>query len=140
MNNSQPRVVLDTNVLLSALIFGGKPRQLIEMFARSEVTVVISEEIFTEMRRKVSQKFPDFIDDAVTMELLLEQDAKMVKLGSLTITICRDADDNRILETAILGKCQYIVTGDKDLLTLKAYKSVQIVNPAEFLETCANKK
>lgn len=131
--NDHSRVVLDTNVLLSALVFGGRPRTIIEMFARGQIDVVVSEEIFTEMRRKVAVKFPNFIEDLKQMELLLKQDAETVQLGSITIDVCRDPDDNRILEAATIGKCQFIVTGDKDLLVLKQYDQVKICTPADFL-------
>ena len=131
---SRPRVVLDTNVLPSALVFGGRPRQVIELLARGLIDVVISEEILTEMRRHVTNKFPAFTDDLVKFEILLEQDSETVRLGSITITLCRDPDDNRIIETAVLGSCNYIVSGDKDLLILKTYEDIQILKPAEFLE------
>ena len=127
------RIVLDTNIFLSALIFGGKPRQLIEMLARGQIEVVISEPILTEMRRKVSQKFPGFAGELEQMELLLEQDAELVKLGAITITVCRDPDDNRILETAVLGKCSHIITGDKDLLVLRQYEKILVLKPADFM-------
>ena len=130
----KPRVVLDTNVLLSALVFGGRPRQVIELLARDLIDVVISEEILTEVRRHVANKFPTFTDDLVKFEILLEQDSELVKLGSITIAVCRDPDDNRILETATLGSCNYIASGDKDLLVLGIYKNIQILKPAEFLE------
>lgn len=131
---NKPRVVLDTNVLLSALVFGGRPRQVVELLARDLIDLVISEEILTEMRRHVANKFSAFTDDLVKFEMLLEQDSELVKLGGITITVCRDADDNRILETAVLGSCEYIVSGDKDLLVLERYKNIQILKPAEFLE------
>jgi putative PIN family toxin of toxin-antitoxin system len=131
---NKPRVVFDTNVLLSALVFGGRPRQVVELLARDLIDVVISGEILTEMRRHVANKFPTFTDDLVKFEMLLEQDSELVKLGGITITVCRDADDNRILETAVLGSCEYIVSGDKDLLVLERYKNIQILKPAKFLE------
>lgn len=130
---SRPRVVIDTNVLLSALVFGGKPREVIELLARDAIDVVVSEEILTEMRRHVANKFPVFTSDLAKFEILLEQDSESVKLGSITINVCRDPDDNRIIETAVLGSCDYIVSGDKDLLVLESYKNIQILKPAEFL-------
>jgi predicted nucleic acid-binding protein len=65
------------------------------------------------------------------------EDAESIKLGSVTITICRDPDDNRILETAIIGDCECIVSGDKDLLSLEHYHKIRILKPAEFLEQVA---
>ncbi len=133
----RPRIVVDTNVWLSALVFGGIPRCVVELFVHGTVEVVLSEEIFTEMRRKVASKFPDFASDLARMELLLCNDAETVKLGEITITICRDPGDNRILETAVVGGCDYIVTGDKDLLTLGIYKGIRIMKPADFLTVLA---
>ena len=130
----KPRVVLDTNVLLSALVFGGKPRQIIELLARGLIEVVISEEILTEMRRKISSKFPNFTDDLAGMEVLMEQDAELVKLGNITINVCRDPDDNRIIETGVIGACNYIVSGDNDLLVFGSYKDIRILKPEEFLK------
>ena len=45
----------------------------------------------------------------------------------------RDTDDNKVLETAVVGKCNWIITGDKDLLTVKKYQQIKIVNPGQFL-------
>ncbi|MBW4062110.1 putative toxin-antitoxin system toxin component, PIN family [Candidatus Saccharibacteria bacterium] len=132
--DNRPRVVIDTNVWVSALVFGGKPRQVVELLARGIVEVVISPEILTEMRRKIASKFPDFGTDLGLIEILLEQDAELVMLGSITVTASRDDDDNRILETALVGNCNYIVSGDKDLLVLGSYEGVEILAPAEFME------
>jgi len=120
-------------VLLSALIFGGKPRLILEQFFHGHIDLIMSEEILTEMRRKITQKFPSFSKDLDRLSLLLKQDAEWVKLGTITITICRDFDDNRILETAVIGNCTYIVSGDQVLLILENHKNIQIVKPSEFL-------
>ena len=125
--------MLDTNVWLSALVFGGKPRQIVALFARGFVSVVVSEEILTEMRRNVRRAFPDFSDDLARMEALIEQDAEMAQLGTVTIAVCRDPNDNHILETAIIGQCAYIVSGDNDLLALKSCQGIRILKPDEFL-------
>jgi putative PIN family toxin of toxin-antitoxin system len=132
--NARPRVVLDTNVWLSALVFGGKPRQVVELLARGMIEVVISPEILTEMRRKIAQKFPDFGPDLALMELLIEQETELARLGGVTIYVARDEDDNRVLETTVIGGCGYIVSGDKDLLVLKSYEGIQILAPAAFLK------
>jgi putative PIN family toxin of toxin-antitoxin system len=132
--NARPRVVLDTNVWLSALVFGGKPRQVVELLVRGMIEVVISPEILTEMRRKITQKFPDFGPDLALMELLIEQETELARLGGVTIHVARDEDDNRVLETAVIGGCGYIVSGDKDLLVLKSYEGIQILAPAAFLK------
>lgn len=132
--NKRLRVVLDTNVLISALVFGGKPRQVTDVLAEKKIDIVIAEEILTELRRKVRAKFPIFIEELLRLELLLNRYAERVLLGSIRVSICRDEEDNRIIETAMIGHCQYIVSGDKDLLSLKSYGNIRIIKPAVLLE------
>lgn len=131
---NKPRIVIDTNVLISGIVFGGKPRQILDLLAERSVIVIVAEEILTELRRKISSKFPEFIEDLNKVELLLKRDAVLIKLGVIHINISRDTDDNKFIETAILGKCSFIVTGDKDLLVVKSYANIRVVKPAEFLE------
>ncbi len=134
MKNSQSlRVVIDTNVLVSALVFGGKPRAVVELLADS-IIVVISQEIVTELRRIIHSKFPNFAEDLLRLEKLLERDAHLVELGSVQVTTSRDPDDDKFIETAVAGNCQYIISGDKDLLDIGLYKDIQIVKPAAFLQ------
>ncbi len=131
---NKPRIVIDTNVLISGIVFGGKPRQILDLLAEQSVIIIVAEEILTELRRKISSKFPEFIKDLNKVELLLKRDAVQIKLGVIPINISRDTDDNKFIEASILGKCSFIVTGDKDLLVLKTYENIRIVKPAEFLE------
>ena len=134
MKSSQKlRVVLDTNVLVSALVFGGKPRIAIEAVLE-DGTVIISPEILTEVRRIVHAKFPTFVKHFERLDQLLKRDTVGVELGSIQVTVCRDPDDNRIIETAVIGNATYIVSGDKDLLVLQTYEAIKILKPVEFLE------
>jgi putative PIN family toxin of toxin-antitoxin system len=131
---SSIRVVIDTNVWLSGLIFGGKPGEIIDLFVGETITVVISEELLSELRRKITEKFPLYIPNLDLLEASLLKDAEIVKLGSQTISLSRDVDDDKFIETASIGECQFIISGDKDLTDLASYKNIQIVKPAKFLE------
>jgi len=115
-------------------VFGGKPRKLLDSVADRSITIVIAEELLTETRRIIVSKFPDFLEDLQRIEKLLKRDGILVKLGSINVTVSRDPDDDKFIETAILGGCQYIVSGDKDLLTLESYENIQIVTVATFLD------
>ena len=126
------KVVLDTNVLVSALVFGGKPQAVIQWLVENGSTY-ISQDILTETRRIVHAKFPNFHIDLARLEKLLERDVLWVVLGSIKVNICQDPDDNMIIETAILGQCSYIVSGDNDLLVLKNYQNIQIETPSHFI-------
>lgn len=127
------RVVIDANVWISALVFGGAPRELIESCVRWGVRLIVSAELETEIRRVVSVKFPDFSDDLDALFEAVEGDVDRVRLGSITIDACRDPDDNRVLETAVLGGADTIVSGDKDLLVLGEYDDIAILRPSEWI-------
>ena len=131
-NDKSPKVVLDTNVLVSALVFGGKPRAVVEMLLENG-TIIVSAEILTEIRRIIHAKFPAFKIHLARLEKLLKRDAKWVELGSTQVTVYRDPDDNKIIETAVIGTADYIVSGDEDLLVLQAYGAITILKSAEFL-------
>ena len=135
MNNTNDsiRIVIDTNVFISAIVFGGKPRQVINLVADDSVTFIMAEAIITELRRIIVSKFPGFLEDLMKVEKLLEQDAEWVKLGFNTERITRDPNDDKFIETALIGNCHYIISGDKDLLDLKEYKGIKILSPAGFL-------
>lgn len=68
------------------------------------------------------------------MTLFVEQQTEITRAVS-RINICQDPDDNSILAAAVDSKCTYLVTGDVDLLVLKAFQGVTLVNPREFMES-----
>lgn len=131
---SKPRIVLDTNVWVSGLVFAGQPGKILDLFGLDEVRIVISEELLSELRRIITEKFPLYILDLQLLIEAIHQRALLVELGSQTVTASRDPDDNTVIETALIGNCKYIVSGDKDLLVIANYEDIQIITPAEFLE------
>jgi putative PIN family toxin of toxin-antitoxin system len=139
MTTGKIRVVIDTNVWLSGLVFGGQPKELIRLFIEDTISVVISEELISELRRKIVQKFPLYIPNVDLLELSLRQDANLIKLGSQTVNASRDPDDNKVIETALIGQCHYIVSGDKDLLVLKNFAGITILKPTDLINIIATK-
>ena len=133
--NQHTVIVIDSSVWISALIFGGNPGKILKLFVDNKVEVVMSEEIITELRRIIINKFPLFVNSLNLLEASLRKDTVFVQLGSITIDASRDVDDNRILETAYIGKAKYIISGDKDLLVLKKYEDIKILSPVDFLKT-----
>lgn len=129
------RVVIDSNVWISALVFGGQPRKVFERIIQQGQLIICSEAIVTEIRRVLSRKFPDFVHDFELLLIALERVIITIPLGSITIAVCRDVDDNKILETAVLGDAEVIISGDNDLLILEHYQSIAIVTPNRWLET-----
>ena len=127
------RFVIDSNVWVSALVFGGAPRQVFEGVVLDGIALVVSAELLSEIRRILTQKFPDFLADFDALLVALQQNLTVVLLGSITISASRDSDHNKVLETAVIGHATEIISGDKDLLVLSYYDSIRIQKPTEWL-------
>ncbi len=134
MTTSRPQVVLDTNVWISGLVFGGNPEKIIRLFIDGQINVVTSEELLSELRRKIAELFPLFLPNLGLLEESIREDALVVKLGIVRITASRDATDNVFIETAVTGNAESIISGDKDLLVLGSYKHINILKPVDFLK------
>lgn len=127
--------VVDTNVLVSALVFKRKPEQVISRilqfghFLFSDDTL---EELLDVLGRP---RFSKYISDEIINDYIKLLDSFSIYLKpSEKITACRDPKDNMILELAVAGKAEFIITGDQDLLVLNPFRHVRIVTPADFLE------
>lgn len=131
--NSKLQVVIDTNVWISGLIFGGNPEKVIRLFIEGQLIVITAEELLSELRRKIVQRFPLYEPHLALLEASIREDAVLVQLGTMQISVSRDADDNKFLETAVTGDAEYIISGDKDLLTIGNYDGIKIVKPSDFL-------
>ncbi|MCH8915983.1 MAG: putative toxin-antitoxin system toxin component, PIN family [Thaumarchaeota archaeon] len=129
------RVVLDTNVLISAVISNGKPRQLLNAVNDKKYVLVTSSEILNELagvlRRPKFQMNEDEIMQ-ILFALVSSSDIKIVK--SKFKVVKEDPDDDVIINTAYDGQADYIVSGDGDLLRVKKFKNIQIVTAVEMLK------
>jgi len=128
------RIVIDTNVIISALFYGGLPNTLLELVAKGRVKPVASNEIISEYK-EIVERISDRtgkLGKATAFNVLL---SKIDLICSTTkISASRDPDDDKFISCAIDGKCKYIVSGDKDLLDLKSFENVEIVTVSSFLE------
>ena len=84
------------------------------------------------MEEKLKQKFSYSDKEIADVIDLISAKFKIVKIKSGKINVCRDEDDNNIIETAVSAKADIIITGDDDLLILKNYKNIEIISPREF--------
>jgi len=125
------RTVLDTNVLIAALIARGVCTDLLQHCVLNH-TIVVSDFILNELQEKLVQKFKytdEEADDALT---LVRSQMEIIDPQPLTNPVCRDADDDWILATAVTGSAKCIITGDKDLLSIQQYKGIDIIPPTDF--------
>ncbi len=132
-DESQVRVILDTNILISAIGFGGVPREVFLLTIKEKIKGVISQILLVELIEVINKKFPRLIPDLSDIASSISE-LFLIVHPKESINIVRDRDDNRVLEAAVEGDCDFIITGDEDLLKLGKYKKIKIVTPAQFLE------
>ena len=127
-----PRIVNDTNVWLSALYFLGKPAKIVHLIEEKSLTSVTSHAILSELREKMIINFqtPAFAANGTVS--YIQSISEFVSLQGRDFGL-RDAADNMALETAVVGKCSFLITGDKDLLIFQKYGNLQVVTPSQFL-------
>jgi uncharacterized protein len=127
------RVVLDTNILLAAFASRGLCEALFSACLQSH-TILLSEHILTELHRHLVGKVRMSARQAREIEDFLRAHAELIVPAPMPRDSCRDADDLPILGTAIAAAADALVTGDKDLLTLRRINQIPILAPREFYE------
>ena len=132
--STEIRVCLDTNILVSALLFGGKPEEILDLAARKQIKIISSPVILMELKQVLTDKFMWTDNDA-------KQSLKSL-MTILTLVVPRHkinkikyGPDNRILECALLAKTDYIVSGDKKhLLPLSEFEGIKIITASQLLK------
>ncbi len=124
-------MVLDTNVLVSALHFGGRPRRVFESVLRGRHRLVIGPAILSELEAVLVDTFAWDAERAAAVRGELEALADHVAPREVP-AVCRDPDDNQVLAISVAGRADVIVTGDVDLLILGTFEGVSIVTVAAF--------
>lgn len=132
MDENPAKVILDTNILISALGFGGKPRDIFQLVIDNQLKAVISPILLAEFEDVVTKKFPVLSYNLERINRQIRKKFRIIK-PKVSLNIVNDDDDNRVLEAAIEGRCNYIITGDKKLLDLVTFKNIRIVTADQFL-------
>ena len=130
------RVVLDTNVIVSALLYGGKPKHVVDLATKSPMIAVTSEVLLKELANtlyRLNHKYHYEGFDIVEVLKLVTINFELVE-PMMDIHVLADEPDNRVLEAAISGTCSRIITGDKKFLELGAYDGIKIITVKQFLE------
>jgi uncharacterized protein len=128
------RCVIDTNILISALGWDGKERKLVRTLIERRFEVVSSPWLIEEFRHAALQPRMDFTESEIGTFLEGWLNFVQVVVPKESIAACRDADDNNILECAIEGGADYIITGDRDLLDMADFRGIAILSAADFLK------
>lgn len=135
------KAVVDANVWISALLTPGKPRDIQQQLKEARFQLFFANELLAECldviaRPKFLAKIKSERRDSL-IDLIREQ-ATFVQLPHPIPAVCRDPDDDMYLACAAVSDCDYIVTGDPDLLELGEHGRTKIVNPSEFLRVLAD--
>ena len=127
------KVVLDTNVILAAFATRGLCAAVFQL-CLTKYKILLSEYILSEVAEGLANKIrlPHVTVQEITQ--FLREHAQMVKPEAIEESISEDEQDLPIIGTALTGNAHFLITGDKDLLSLHKYKHVQILSPREFWE------
>lgn len=136
MTTSNQRIVLDTNVIVSAVLMKQSVARQAFDKARTDGVLLLSpatlDELNSVLRR---EKFDKYLREEERLQFLgaLVSEATFVEV-TVTITDCRDPKDNKFLEVAVSGNADWIISGDQDLLILDPFHEISIISPRAFLE------
>ena len=129
------KIVLDTNIFFSSFYWAGNPRKVFDRVTKGLDELFITDEILNEIMSVMNKKKYYKVNVNDINEYIKIIESYSIKLSSYDIPeISRDLDDNKILQCAVDGNCDFIVTGDDDLLVLKEYKNIKIIKPKDYLD------
>jgi len=128
------RVILDTNVVISGIFFTGPPYQILDVWRKGEIHLIVSEEILDEYLRVGEILALQFASvDPLSVLAMLRANSEVIEAGRLPVPISDDPDDDKFLACALAGKCKLIVSGDKHLLKVSGFRGITVLKPREFL-------
>jgi uncharacterized protein len=132
---SPVKVVLDTNVLLSALLFRGSLARIAALWKERLIVPVFSRETFQEFDSAL--KYPKFSLTKDEIKAIVEEEilpyCDVTEVTEKVEGVCSDPDDDKFISCAVSASADFIVSGDKALTALKEYKAVKIMKPSDFL-------
>lgn len=129
------KVVLDTNVFVSGVFFGGPPFLILQAWMNGKIKLVISPEILDEYRRVgeiLSEEYP-----AIDLKPILEfviQNADVFIAPLLSEPVCEDPDDDKFIACALVSASRVIISGDKHLLNVTGFQDIEMLKPRDFLD------
>jgi putative PIN family toxin of toxin-antitoxin system len=130
------RVVLDTNVIISGLLFKGELSRIVSLWKTGEIIPIVSEETFDELRTALL--YPKFSLSPEETRTLIQNEIlsffEVVNVVETVERVCRDPGNDKFISCAISARAEYIVTGDRNLSDLNQYQSIKIIKARNFLK------
>ena len=128
------RVVIDTNIYISAIFWNGKPREVIDLGRDGKIIIFTSLDIENEIAGKLKTKFKLAEEDVNKILLDYSTFTLPSRINKQLIVVQDDPDDNKFIECAVECRANYIISGDRHLLNLKEYGGIKIIKSSEFLK------
>ena len=128
------KIVLDTNVIVSGILFGGNPRSVIQSVIEGRSILYISTPILEEIEAVLLR--PKFkLNTSIVRNLVyeIEQISIFAESKKAINIVKKDPDDNKFIECAIASNSEFIISGDVHLLEIKKYRKIKIITPQEYL-------
>lgn len=130
------RLVLDTNIYIALALQGEFVEDLVQVITvNPEIVIITSEKILKELEEKLQKKFNWPQEDIRVLLLRIRKLAQVVEPTQQVDVVKRDVKDNKILECALAGKADIIITADQDLIKLKSFRGIAIIHPKTFAWT-----
>ena len=134
------KVVIDTDIYISAIFWGGKPREVVDLGRDKKILIFTSLDIEEEIAEKLRTKFK--LDEEEVNRILLDFSIFTipVEVTKRVQAVPNDPEDDKFIECAISCNADYIVSGDRHLLNLKEYAGIRILKASEFLSNLSRKQ
>jgi len=130
------RVVLDTNVLISSILFKGALAGIVDLWKRRKIVPVVSRETFDEFRTVL--EYPKFTLTKGEIKSIIEEEAlpfvEIVEIAGEVSRVCKDPDDDKFIACALSASADFIVSGDKDLCDVVTYRTIKIIRASDLLK------
>ncbi len=134
------RIVFDTNILVSALLFRGELSKIATLWEKGRIIPVISRDTFEEFKNVLA--YPKFSLSENEIKAIIGENVlpffEVIEITHKVKGVCRDPKDDKFLSCAVSANADFIVSGDRDLCDLRKYKTIKIITPYDFLKKFRN--
>lgn len=130
------RIILDTNVFVSGIFWGGVPLQILQAWEDKKLKFVFSQEILEEyiqVTHRLAKKYQSRLDITLTLEVVMTY-GELASPVLLDKPISCDPDDDKFIACALGAECFLIVSGDSDLLDVSGHAGIKVLKPGEFVK------
>lgn len=128
------RVILDTNVIMSAIFFGGIPGKIMKAYSSGKLSLILSPEILSEYHEVAERLFKKYPVEYADILEWITIHSEMVSDTTLAESVCADPDDDKFISAALVSGAKIICSGDKHLLNVNGYQKIEILKPTPFAD------